>query len=293
MKKSLTLWLLLFSSALLLAQKATVNGKVTDSDTGDPLFRASVVQEGTTNGVFTDASGAFSLALPAGNYTLIISYLGFRTESKTVSLTAGQSTTLDLALLPTFLQGEEVVISASRRAEKMTNAPATISVINANAIRELPSFNVAELLGRQRGVDYVRSGVLGIGINARGFNSAFNPKNLQINDGRLSSLVATGLPLGALSTTVKEDVERIEVVLGPSSALYGPNAHNGLLNTVTTDPRAYQGTTVALGAGSQKVLTGRFRHATKVNDKLAFKLSGEYTKGEEFDFTDTVYSVAV
>ncbi|MBK9337180.1 MAG: TonB-dependent receptor plug domain-containing protein [Lewinellaceae bacterium] len=72
----------------------------------------------------------------------------------------------------------------------------------------------------------------------RGFNSAFNPKNLQINDGRFSSLIATGLPLGALGTTVKEDIERIEVILGPSSALYGPNAHNGLLNTITKDPRS-------------------------------------------------------
>lgn len=292
MKKVLTLLLLLLPGVCLLAQKATVSGKVTDSETGEPLSRASVVQEGTANGVFTGADGAFSLSLPAGNHTLIISYLGFRTESKPLSLSAGQKATLDVALVTTSLQGEEVVISASRRAEKMTNAPATISVINANAIKELPSFNVAELLGRQRGVDYVRSGVLGIGINARGFNSAFNPKNLQINDGRLSSLIATGLPLGALSTTVKEDVERIEVVLGPSSALYGPNAHNGLLNTVTKDPRVYQGTTVALGAGNQKVLTARFRHATKVNDKLAFKLSGEYTKGEEFEFTDTVYNVA-
>lgn len=292
MKKVLTLLLLLLPGICLLAQKATVSGKVTDSETGEPLSRASVVQEGTANGVFTDAGGAFSLSLPAGNHTLIISYLGFRTESKPLSLSAGQKATLDVALVTTSLQGEEVVISASRRAEKMTNAPATISVINANAIRELPSFNVAELLGRQRGVDYVRSGVLGIGINARGFNSAFNPKNLQINDGRLSSLIATGLPLGALSTTIKEDVERIEVVLGPSSALYGPNAHNGLLNTVTKDPRVYQGTTVALGAGNQKVFTARLRHATKINDKLAFKLSGEYTKGEEFDFTDTVYSVA-
>ncbi len=87
-------------------------------------------------------------------------------------------------------------------------------------------------------------------------------------------------------------IERVEVILGPSSALYGPNAHNGLLNTTTKDPRAYQGTTVALGAGNQSVFTGRLRHATKINDKFALKISGEYTQGEEFDFTDTVYSVA-
>lgn len=292
MKQLVTFLLLLLVSATAFAQRGTVTGKITDADTGDPLLRASVVLEGAATGAFTDISGLYSFEIPAGERTIIVSYLGYKTATSKVTVVAGQAVTLDVALETTAFQGEEVVVTASRRAEKLTNAPATISVVNAQAISELPSFNVAELLGRQRGVDYVRSGVLGIGINARGFNSAFNPKNLQINDGRLSSLVATGLPLGALSTTVKEDIERIEVILGPSSALYGPNAHNGLLNTITKDPRTYQGTTVALGAGNQKVFTARLRHATKVNDWFAFKLSGEYTKGEEFDYTDTVYSVA-
>lgn len=292
MKKLFTILPFLLISALAFAQKGTVSGKITDAESGEGLSRASVFQEGASNGTVTDAAGSFSLEVPAGKQTLVISYLGYKTESRSVEVVAGQALTLDVALSFTSLQGEEVVISASRRAEKVTNAPATISIVNAKAISQLASFNTAELLGRQRGVDYVRSGVLGIGINARGFNSAFNPKNLQINDGRLSSLIATGLPLGALSTTIKEDVERIEVVLGPSSALYGPNAHNGLLNTITKDPRVYEGTTVALGAGNQSVLSGRFRHAQKLNDKWAYKLSGEYTQGEEFDFTDTVYLAA-
>lgn len=292
MKKTYTLLMLMLISAWAMAQKGTISGKITDAETGEALVRARVTQEGTANGAFTGSNGAFTLTLPAGEQKISVSYLGYRTESRTVSVSSGQETSVDITLSPTALQGEEVIISASRRAEKMTNAPATISVVTAKAISQLPSFNTAELLGRQRGVDYVRAGVLGIGINARGFNSAFNPKNLQINDGRLSSLIATGLPLGALSTTIKEDIERIEVVLGPSSALYGPNAHNGLLNTITKDPRVYEGTTVALGAGNQKVLTGRLRHAQKINDKWAYKVAGEYTQGEEFDFTDTVYSVA-
>jgi len=131
--------------------------------------------------------------------------------------------------------------------------------------------------------------VLGAGINVRGFNSAFNPKNLQMNDARLSTLIATGLPLGPLTSVVKEDIERIEVVLGPSAALYGPNAHNGLVNTISKDPRRTAGTTVALGVGNQSVFSGRFRHAQVLNSKLAFKVTGEYTRGEDFAYTDTVY----
>ncbi|MBK8041371.1 MAG: TonB-dependent receptor [Haliscomenobacter sp.] len=289
---SLIALLLLFTGGLY-AQSGVVRGVVRDADTREPLAGANILVAGTANGTASDADGAYRLEAPAGQQTITVSFVGYADFSQTITVRAGAETELNLMLSAEGLLGQEVVVSASRKAEKLTNAPATISVINARAITEFPSFNVAELLGRQRGVDYVRSGVLGIGINARGFNSAFNPKNLQINDARLSSLVATGLPLGALSTTVKEDVERIEVILGPSSALYGPNAHNGLLNTITKDPRTSQGTTAALGVGNQNVLSARLRHAMKVSDKLAFKVSGEYTKGTEFEYTDTVYSGAL
>ncbi len=113
---------------------------------------------------------------------------------------------------------------------------------------------------------------------------------MQLNDARLATLVATSLPLGALGTTVKEDIERVELILGPAAALYGPNAHNGLVNTITKDPRSSPGTTVALGGGNQSVASGRLRHANVVNDKLAYKVSGEYSRGEEFAYTDTVYN---
>lgn len=290
MKKILLLLVFGLFCALGWGQRGVVTGTITDAETGEGLAGANVILEGTVVGTLSDENGSYRLNISGtGERAIIFSYVGYATQSKTVELDASGEMKMDIALEPTSVGGQEVVVSASRKAEKLTNAPATISVINAKAIAELPSFNVAELLGRQRGVDYVRSGVLGIGVNARGFNSAFNAKNLQINDSRLSTLIATGLPLGALSTTVKEDVERIEVILGPSSALYGPNAHNGLLNTITKDPRTSQGTTVAIGAGNQSVISGRLRHAMKLNDKWAFKVAGEYTQGEEFDYTDTVY----
>ena len=76
-----------------------------------------------------------------------------------------------------------------------------------------------------------------------------------------------------------EDIERMEVVLGPNSALYGPNAHNGIANTITKDPRKYQGTDIAIGGGNQEVFSGRLRTASKINNKWAYKITGEYTTG--------------
>lgn len=268
--------------------QTTISGKVTDSETGEGLIGVNVVIKGTSTGTITDTQGAFSLQsgikMP---FTIIFSSIGFASKEIVVNETNAQN--LEITLGQATFLADEVVISASRRFEKITESPATINIINARSIEELPSFNLGELAARQKGVDYVRSGVLGTGINVRGFNSAFNPKNLQINDNRFSSLIATGLPLGSLSTIVKEDIERVEIVLGPSSALYGPNAGNGLVNTITKDPRSSEGTTMAMGFGNQKVFTGRFRHAQVVSDKFAFKASAEFTRGEEFEYVDTVY----
>ena len=184
---------------------------------------------------------------------------------------------------------EEVTVSASRKVQKVVEVPATINIISSKDIKEFTGFNLGELAARQKGVDFVRAGVLGTGINIRGFNSAFNSKNLQITDDRVSTLIATGLPFGTFSTVIKEDIEKVEILLGPNGTLYGPNAHNGLVNSISKNPFRSQGTTFALGLGNQNVFTGRLRHAQALSDKVAMKFAFEHSQGTEFDYTDSVY----
>jgi outer membrane receptor for ferrienterochelin and colicins len=292
MKKFYLMMLLLLCIVqVALAQNGAITGRLFGADNQEPLAGAAVIVAGTTKGATTNTAGEFTISdVPAGSYSLRISYVGYTHAPIAINVTAGSTTDIgSVRMKPSMMMGEEVVVSASRRPEKLTEAPATISVISSREISELPSFNVGELLARQKGVEFIRTGVLGAGINVRGMNSAFNPKNLQMNDARLSTLIATGLPLGPLSTVVKEDIERIEVVLGPAAALYGPNAHNGLVNTLSKDPRRTEGTTLALTAGNQQVFSGRFRHAQVLSPKMAFKVTGEYTKGLDFEYNDTVY----
>lgn len=282
--------LLLGGTSVALAQ-GTVRGTVRDADTGNTLPGVSIAAVGTTYGTVTDRNGQYAIeALPAGTYTLRASFVGYASAEADVTIADGADRVQDFGLAETTLDlAELVVVSASRRGEKITDAPATIGVIGGQTIEEHPSPNIGELAARVKGVDYVRTGVVGTGFNVRGFNSAFNPKNLQMTDGRLSTLIATGLPFGPLSTTLPEDIQRVEIVLGPTAALYGPNAHNGLINIITKDPRTSEGTTAVVGGGSQSMLTGRLRHAQVINDKFAFKLTGGYTQGEEFDYVDSVY----
>ncbi|MEJ8804405.1 TonB-dependent receptor [Pontibacter sp. H249] len=275
------------------AQGGAIKGRVVGADTEEALIGATVLVDGTSRGATTNTNGEFMITnVPAGNHSLRITYVGYSYPKIAVSVTAGGTADIGtISMRSSNVIGEEVVVSATRRPEKLTEAPAAISVISSRDLDALPSFNVGELLNKVQGVEVVRSGVIGVGINARGFNSAFNVKMFQMTDGRNSMLPGgTGLPAGFYNTVIKEDIERVEVILGPSSALYGPNAHNGIINTITKDPRRHPGTTVAIGAGNQSVLSGRVRHAGIISDKFAYKVTGEYTEGEDFEFIDTVYS---
>ncbi|MEZ4912228.1 MAG: TonB-dependent receptor [Saprospiraceae bacterium] len=262
-----------------------IMGRIVDNE-GNSLTGVTILAGSA--GTVSDIYGQFEINnLKPGIYNVTFSYVGYTTQNKEVEVTEMVdlgTITMDEGVVIT----EDIVVSASRRREKLTESPATISVIGSKEILQYAG-NSGELMARQKGIDYFRVGAFVTGFNIRGFNSAFNPKMLQMDDSRISNLIATGLPFGPLSPLVKEDVERVEVVLGPSSALYGPNAHNGLIQTITKDPRAHQGTTVALTAGNFSALSVRLRHAQVINDKFAFKITGEYAKGKDVSWTDSVY----
>ncbi|MFQ6008268.1 MAG: beta-sandwich domain-containing protein, partial [Candidatus Zixiibacteriota bacterium] len=167
---------LLVPFAMAWAQTGTIAGKVTDED-GNPLAGANVEIVGTSMGAATSNDGTYLISnVPAGSYTLKTTYLGFEEMTMEVKVAAGETATVDFALAETTLYGETVVVTASRRPEKITEAPATISVISARDLDNYPAFGAGDLLARLKGVDFVRSGVNGVGINARGFNNAFNTR---------------------------------------------------------------------------------------------------------------------
>jgi len=265
MKKSITfLFFLLIGSAFLSAQ--TINGIVKDADTNEGLIGASIQIENTSQGTVTDLDGNFSLetnqALPL---VLVVSYTGYN-ETKINVTDISQS--LEVAMVQGLTIGGDIVVSASRRKEKITKAPSSINVISAKAISEVVTQNALELIGREKGVDFVQKGVNEVDVNIRGFNTAFNTSTLYLTDGKLNTFIAANIPYGIIDPVVKEDISQIEVVLGPSSSLYGANAFSGLVNITTKNPMNDQGTDIALSAGNQSVLSGRFSSRHKVSDNF-------------------------
>ncbi|WP_138432376.1 TonB-dependent receptor [Winogradskyella algicola] len=288
--KQLLLLLTLIGSLFASAQNTgKIEGKITLGD-GMPLSGATVYIEALDKGAVTDFDGNFTINdVAEGTHSVSISYVGFETVTQDISVTAGQTTMLNTILKESDSLLNEVIITSSKQPQKITDVPASVSVIRAQDIQQFPSFNIGELAARQKGVDFVRTGVLGTGINIRGFNSAFNSKNLQVTDDRVSMLIATGLPFGTFSTVTKDDIKRVEILLGPNGTLYGPNAHNGLVSTITKNPRTSEGTTLVFGGGNQNVITGRLRHAQVINDRLSYKVHFERTAGREFQYVDSVY----
>ncbi len=290
MTKNLFAFLIFSFITGMIFSQGGVKGKITDENgSGIPLV--DVYIKSLSKGVTTADNGTFEiLNLNNGTYDLNISSLGYYTISKNITI---DNSVLDLGtiVLQTSTQVmDEVVISGSRKLEKITESPATISVLSVKQIQNFAG-STDELFAQQKGVDFGRIGAFISAVNIRGFNSAFNPKMLQLDDNRYSTLIATGLAFGPMSPMIKEDIERIETVLGPSSALYGPNALNGLINTISKSPYKYEGTDIVLGAGSNSLLSARLRHAKKLgkNDRWAYKITGEYTKGKEINWTDSVY----
>ena len=140
------------------------------------------------------------------------------------------------------IQLDEYVVTASRRRERIEDAPAAISVITKKEIRRESNTNLGDYLKGTKGIDFTQSGIDSYNMTARGFNSSFSSRLLTLTDGRMANVPSLRLTAYNVIPVSFDDVEQIEVVLGPASALYGPNAHSGVLNIITSSPLRSQGT---------------------------------------------------
>jgi iron complex outermembrane receptor protein len=183
----------------------------------------------------------------------------------------------------------EMVVSASRKAEKKLEAPATIETVTAEAILQGTATSIQGTIAQLKGVDYVSGGINLQRVSARGFATSFQARMLTMVNGRLATLPGAGVPQGNLVATSALDVKSMEVVLGPASALYGANASAGVFNILTKDPWDESGTSVAVKGGEQSLLDGQIRHAgIASNGKFAWKLNVQFLTAEDFD-SENVY----
>ena len=283
-----TCLLILFPSRDLDAQTSTIAGRVTARATGAPLSGASVQVSSPaladSVGTTTDGEGRYAFkGLPEGTYAAEVTFVGYRTTTaRHIDVGPGRPAIADFGLVSAPVELTETVVSASRRAENIVDAPISISKIRAEEIaHNTHAHSVASLLEHVRGIDYTQRGVLTEKYGARGFNTAAGPNSRMVvfRDG----IPGGSSPAAAMELSVpKDDLQNVEVIVGPGSALYGPDAVSGVVSVTTKDPRGSEGTTVTLGGGSRSIFKGRFRHAG-TRDKWGWKVSGEHQQARDYE----------
>lgn len=280
---------LLVVPALARAQTGTVTGTVTESRANQPVGGARVQALSATLVVAATQSrtdGSYRLTVPAGTYTIVVNRIGYRPGNATVTVSAGGSATANVTLLETVVELNPIVTVASRKEEKALDAPASVSVIEVREIQERPAVTAADHVQGIAGVDVSKGGIAQSNVVARGFNNAFSGSILTLQDYRFAGVPSLRVNVPLMFTSTNEDIERIEVLLGPASALYGPNSSHGVLHVITKSPFTSQGTTLTVDGGTRSLFRGSARHAAVIGDNLAFKLSGELFQAADFRFED-------
>jgi iron complex outermembrane recepter protein len=188
---------------------------------------------------------------------------------------ADQLAAADLADLSLEQLANIEVTSVSRRAERLSDAAASIYVITNDDIRRSGVTSLPEALRLAPNLQVARTSASGYAISARGFNNAIGNKLLVLIDGRT---VYTPLFSGVFwdaQDVMLEDIDRIEVISGPGGTLWGANAVNGVINVITRKAQATQGTLAAAGGGNLEA-GGSVRHGGKFGADGHYRVYGKY-----------------
>lgn len=270
------------------AQTATLQGTITDRESDQPLPGANIVvmtEAGgeMVDGAATNPQGRYTISgLDPGTYQVRVRFVGYAEAQETVALSPGEARTLDWALRPEDIGLNPVVVTASRQREKALDAPASVSVLDAQDIEQDAAPSSALTLRNTPGVDIARAGLDRYQISLRGFNSAFVSKTYVLADYRQTTVPSLGINAFNSMPISPVDLAQIEVVRGPGSALYGSGVEQGVIHFVTKDPLDDPGTSFMLGGGQQQLVQGSLRHAGVVNDRFGYEVVGYYSTGEDW-----------
>lgn len=280
-----TVALFLSLASMGLAQTTgRIQGTVTDQR-GAGVGGVAVVINELSRAVITDPHGAFRFdRVPAGTYSLTFSS-GEQSDTRT-GVTVGGSAPIQVDhALPWALSFADsiTVYSASRRTERIVEAPAAVTVVTEEELAlASPTGQLPKVLESAPGVDFTQSGLYDFNFNTRGFNSSLNRRILTLIDGRDPAVPFLGAQEWAALSYPVEEMASVELVRGPGSALYGPNAFNGALNMVTKSPRNTQGGKFQLSGGELASIRGDFRHAGAMGGDWYYRVVGGYQQSDDF-----------
>ncbi len=279
-----------------IAQTTTlIEGKVTEEDTGDPLVGVNITIKDKLIGTITDTRGNFSLStrIPPP-FTLVFSIVGYENLEREVT---DSEQRIEVKMSQKTYLGQEVIVSANRVEENIISSPVSIEKMGIIDIQQNSSANFYDGLYQLKGVDMNVNSLTFRFPNTRGFTGDANYRLNQLVDGIENISPGLSFAAGNMFGLSELDVESVELLVGASSALYGPGGMNGTLLMTSKNPFEYQGLSIVAQTGIMHVnpdynqdispmFDVSFRYAKALNNKFAFKITGGYLQATDWHASD-------
>ncbi|MEK6482286.1 TonB-dependent receptor [Catalinimonas sp. 4WD22] len=278
--------------SLAKAQSGTsISGKVLDEASGDPLIGVNIVVKGKVIGTITDTEGNFELNInDSPPITLVVSSVGY--QPKEIEITEAQTNDLTIQLNEQAILGQEVVVSASRVEESILQSPVSIEKMDIRDIQSAAAPSFYDQIANLKGIDVSAQSLTFKSINPRGFGANGNTRVVQLIDGIDNQAPGLNFPVGNIVGIPELDLESVEILPGSASALYGPNAINGIILMNSKNPFEYQGLSAVAKLGVTHIdgedddpslyQNYGIRYAKAFNNRFAFKINAEYLKATDF-----------
>jgi len=275
--------------------QTSISGSVVDSNSKEVLLGVNILVKGKVLGTISRTDGTFSLNVSSPPpITLVFSMIGFTTVEIEISEANVQG--LEVGLDESAIMGQEVVIAASRIEESIMQSPVAIEKMGILDVRNAAAPTFYDALANFKGVDMSVQSLTFKSINTRGFGANGNTRFVQLIDGIDNQAPGLNFSVGNVVGISDLDVESAELILGTASALYGPNALNGILLMNSKSPFDYQGlsataklgVTHADGRDDDPSLYKDFsiRYAKAFNNKFAFKVNASWLQAADYRAVD-------
>ncbi len=287
MKKYLLLLFQSFAFATIVFSQE-ISGILLDKQNGEALIGATVSVKGTAIGTTTDIDGKFQLKVKEQPpLTLLFSYIGYAPQEIEIKTSNDLKRSFNLKLGAAEKVLKDVEIVDSRITQKQKESPLTVESMGLQAIKQTASSTFYEGLGGLKGVDMTAASLGFVIINTRGFNSTSPVRSLQLLDGADNQAPGLNFSVGNFAGATEIDIQKVDLIVGASSSMYGPNAFNGVINMQTKNPFYYNGLSVFVKGAERNLFEGALRYAKVYKnkfgtDKFAFKVNFSYLRADDW-----------
>ena len=290
------LLLLLFITLIATFSYAQVEiiGKIQDKANQVPLAGVNIKLKNKLVGTVSNTKGEFTFKtseeLP---FDIEISMVGYSTQ---VIMIESSVSNLEINMVEQIYFGEEVIVSASRVQENILQSSVTVEKMDIREINSTGAPNFYDALANIKGIDMNTHSLLFKLPNSRGFNGETNYRFNQLIDGIDNAPPGLSFSAGNINGLAQLDVESVEIIMGASSALYGPGGMNGTMLITGKNPFEYPGLSASIQTGvmnmgsdvlnATPMLDANLRYAKSFNDKFAIKFVASYLKAQDWAASD-------